>query len=157
MHRWIDLVLYTILFTLLSVGCRPQPATPKLIFNIPGPEVPLYHSEWELYEHHFPMELSPKEASTKLEKLGYRFLTPDEESLAQTFVWQQSHIVTMSLALIYLDHPIVVFFQPENTKSIYIVGFDQGMFPRPLRGFYEHARLGEEYGWLVMREKSFDR
>lgn len=153
MRRWIDLALCTILCT-LALGCRPQPASPKLIFNTPGPEVPEYNPEWELYEHSFPTALSPKEAATRLEKLGYRFLTPDEEPLAKAFVFQESRIMNLNFGFVYLDHPVIVLIRPKNTGIVYVLGFDEGLMPRPIRGFYEHAKLGENYGWLVMREKT---
>ncbi len=153
MRRWIELALSTIVFTILAIGCARQPAPQRLIYNIPGPEVPLSYPEWDLYEHHFPTELTAIEAAAKLQRLGYRFLTPAEEHLAKTFVFQQSKLVSLSFGLTYLDHPIMVLIKPENMGILYILGFDEGLMPRPLRGYYEHAKLGEEYGWLVMRQK----
>lgn len=153
MRRWIDLALYAIIFVLV-IGCRPQPTAPKLIFNTPGPNTPLSNPEWELYEYSFPTALSPREAAVRLEKLGYRFLTPDEESLANTFIYQECRISSLTFGLVYLDHPVIVLIRPKNTGITYVLGFDEGLMPRPLRGFYEHAKLGENYGWLVMRDKN---
>ncbi|OGH92025.1 MAG: hypothetical protein A2534_01490 [Candidatus Magasanikbacteria bacterium RIFOXYD2_FULL_39_9] len=151
-HR-INLALSTIVFAFLALGCARQPMAQRLIFNIPGPDVPLHATEWELYEHHFQSETTPSEASFKLQSLGYRLLTPDEEHLARAFAFEQCHLIALSLGLIYLDHPIIVLVKREHTNTPYIFGFDQGLAPRPMRQFYEHAKLGEEYGWLVMRQK----
>jgi len=155
MRHWINFALCILVYTLV-LGCRPQPTTPKLIFNIAGPEVPLHHPEWELYEYHFLAPISPMSASFKLQELGYRFLTSEEELLAKAYVSQNCHLISLSLGLLYLDHPMVVFIKSEKTKSIRVMGFDQGLAPRRIREFYEHTKLGEEYGWLVMRKKTFD-
>lgn len=147
------LALFATIALLNFAGCIHKPAPQKLIYNIPGPDAQLQPTKWELYEHRFPTALTPNQAIPLLQHLGYRFLTPEEEVLAESFIWQQSNILSISLGMIYLEHPIIVFFQPENTDNIYIMGVDEGMFPRPMRGFYENALLGEEYGWLVMRQK----